>query len=188
MAGTGVAAKILNQLIHFPFGLAVQTISPALLLAGLFSRLAAVPLLIQAVALHGSSGPSEIHLFWAVLLLRTDRLRAGNFFRSITFSPAASIPRRYSRREKDRICLRVDDAVACAGVLGIPTALDCYRAAWRRLDGVQRVESYEARIDGTLAREHSREYLDNHPSSVPRNRDITYLGSRYRCLVFAACP
>src|SRR5262249_54975049 len=51
-----------------PLGFAVQSVCPVLLLIGLFSRLAAVPLLIQALLLQGPNGPSDIRLFWAVLL------------------------------------------------------------------------------------------------------------------------
>ena len=68
MAGTGVGTQLVNAVINSPLGIAVETVCPALLLIGLFSRPAAVPLLIQALLLQGPNGPSDIHLFWAVLL------------------------------------------------------------------------------------------------------------------------
>jgi NADH dehydrogenase/putative oxidoreductase len=68
MAGAGVGAQLVNAVINSPFGVAVETICPVLLVIGLFSRLAAVPLLIQALVLQGPNGPSDIRLFWAVLL------------------------------------------------------------------------------------------------------------------------
>ena len=71
MAGAGGGARFFNGLVSSPFGFAIQTACPILLLIGLFSRLAAVPLLVQAVALQGPEGPSEIRLFWAILLLWT---------------------------------------------------------------------------------------------------------------------
>lgn len=71
MAGAGVGARFFNTLVASPFGFAVQTLCPILLLIGLFSRVVAVPLLVQALALQGPDGPSEIRLFWAVLLVWT---------------------------------------------------------------------------------------------------------------------
>ncbi len=41
---------------------------PTLLIIGLCSRTAALPLLFEACALQGLDGPSPLHLYWAVLL------------------------------------------------------------------------------------------------------------------------
>lgn len=68
MEGTGRGTQLFNDLIGSQAGLAIQTICPVLLLLGLFTRIAAVPLLIQALALHGPDGPLAIDLYWAVLL------------------------------------------------------------------------------------------------------------------------
>ena len=68
MRAGGHWADALNHLVSSPFGFAIQTICPLMLLAGLFTRLAAVPLLVQALVLQGPDGPAEIRLFWAVLL------------------------------------------------------------------------------------------------------------------------
>lgn len=68
MTGAGPWASWLNAAIDSPLGFAVQTICPILLLLGLFSRLAALLLLFQALVLQGPGGPADDHLFWAVLL------------------------------------------------------------------------------------------------------------------------
>ncbi len=68
MAGPGAWVTGLNQIVASPVGTVVQTVCPVLLLLGLFSRLAAIPLLVQATLLHESGSSATLHLFWAVLL------------------------------------------------------------------------------------------------------------------------
>ena len=64
---TGIAPTI-NALVASPLGAVVATLCPTLLLIGLCSRVAALPLLFEACALQGLDGPSPLHLYWGVLL------------------------------------------------------------------------------------------------------------------------
>jgi uncharacterized membrane protein YphA (DoxX/SURF4 family) len=57
-----------DRLVASPLGDVVATLSPTLLIIGLCSRIAALPLLFEACALQGQGGPSPLHLYWAVLL------------------------------------------------------------------------------------------------------------------------
>jgi NADH dehydrogenase FAD-containing subunit/uncharacterized membrane protein YphA (DoxX/SURF4 family) len=60
--------RVFDAVIASPIGAVVQILCPILLLLGVASRIAAIPLLIQACLLQGPQGPSPLHLFWAVLL------------------------------------------------------------------------------------------------------------------------
>jgi NADH dehydrogenase/putative oxidoreductase len=64
---TGIAPTI-NALVASPFGAVVAALCPMLLIIGLCSRIAALPLLFEACALHGLDGLSPLHLYWALLL------------------------------------------------------------------------------------------------------------------------
>jgi len=75
MTGSGAAGRadagwsgLLHNLTTSGFGVAVQTLCAALLLLGLFSRLAAAPMFVQALFLHTRGAWSDIYLFWAALL------------------------------------------------------------------------------------------------------------------------
>jgi hypothetical protein len=85
---TGIAPTI-NALVASPFGAVVAALCPMLLIIGLCSRIAALPLLFEACALHGLDGPSPLHLYWA-LLLGWIIVRAPVRFRSMHCCRAAS--------------------------------------------------------------------------------------------------
>ena len=68
MSGIGLHADVFNRLVASPFGILTQTVCPVLLLLGLFSRFAAVPLLIQDLLLRVPGGHPITHLSWSVLL------------------------------------------------------------------------------------------------------------------------
>jgi NADH dehydrogenase FAD-containing subunit/uncharacterized membrane protein YphA (DoxX/SURF4 family) len=66
-ANTGWSG-LLHNLTTSGFGVAVQTLCAVLLLLGLFSRLAAGPMLVQSLFLQMRGAWSDIYLFWAALL------------------------------------------------------------------------------------------------------------------------
>ena len=68
MAFASPVSPTVDWLIASPLGATIATVCPILLLVGCCSRVASLPLLFQALALHGPEGPSPLHLFWAVLL------------------------------------------------------------------------------------------------------------------------
>ena len=68
MAFVSPVSPTVDWLIASPLGATIATVCPILLLVGCCSRVASLPLLFQALALHGPEGPSPLHLFWAVLL------------------------------------------------------------------------------------------------------------------------
>jgi NADH dehydrogenase FAD-containing subunit len=68
MSFTSDVAPTINGLVASPLGAVIATLCPALLIIGLCSRIAALPLLFEACALQGPDGPSPLHLYWAVLL------------------------------------------------------------------------------------------------------------------------
>ena len=68
MSFTSNVAPTINGLVASPVGAVIATLCPTLLIAGLCSRIVALPLLFEACALQGSDGPSPLHLYWAVLL------------------------------------------------------------------------------------------------------------------------
>src|SRR6516225_8687335 len=70
MTGSGDAgwSGLLHDLTTSGFGVAIQTLCAVLLLLGLFSRLAAAPMLVQSLFLQTRGAWSDIYLFWAALL------------------------------------------------------------------------------------------------------------------------
>ena len=68
MAFASPVSSTVDWLVASPFGLAIATICPILLLVGCCSRMASLPLLFEALALQSPLGPSPLHLFWGVLL------------------------------------------------------------------------------------------------------------------------
>jgi NADH dehydrogenase/putative oxidoreductase len=62
------AGAIVDSLVASPIGAIIATVCPVLLLVGVATRLAVLPLLFQAIALQGPEGPSPLHLFWIALL------------------------------------------------------------------------------------------------------------------------
>lgn len=66
-ANTGWSG-LLHNLTTSGFAIAVQTLWAVLLLLGLFSRLAAGPMLVQSLFLQMRGAWSDIYLFWAALL------------------------------------------------------------------------------------------------------------------------
>ena len=68
MSGFGLHADVFNRLVASPLGILTQTVCPVLLLLGLFSRFAAVPLLVQVLLLRVPGGHPITHLSWSVLL------------------------------------------------------------------------------------------------------------------------
>ncbi len=68
MAGPGALAGFLNPVVASPAGVLVQTLCPVLLLLGLGTRVAAVPLLIQALLLSDAETPAILRHFWTALL------------------------------------------------------------------------------------------------------------------------
>lgn len=65
----GMDGGVFDALLASPFGFTVQALCPVLLLAGVATRLAAVPLLIQALLLTYPGGTSDLDPFRAALLL-----------------------------------------------------------------------------------------------------------------------
>ena len=68
MSGSGADVELFNRLVASPFGILTQTVCPVLLLLGLFSRFAALPLLFQVLLLRVPGGQPITHLAWSVLL------------------------------------------------------------------------------------------------------------------------
>jgi NADH dehydrogenase FAD-containing subunit/uncharacterized membrane protein YphA (DoxX/SURF4 family) len=68
MSFASAAAPTVDRLVASPLGAVIATLCPTLLIIGLCTRIAALPLLFEACALQGPGGPSPLHLYWAVLL------------------------------------------------------------------------------------------------------------------------
>ena len=91
--GTG-GAMLLPGLTNSGLGIAIQTVCPILLVAGLFSRLAALALLVQLLVLQ-APGQHDVALFWAALLGWTVVMGAGPFSLDRMFRPgidASALP------------------------------------------------------------------------------------------------
>ncbi len=145
MAGPGVLAAGLNHLVASPFGVLVQTICPVLVLMGLFTRVAAIPLLIEASLLHGPSDASIVHVSWSLLLGWMIVMGPGPFSLDALFErgiDSSAIPGARSigilvggvtRRVGPwyRLLLRL--GIASATLAGIGTALG-FGPAWRSGD------------------------------------------------------
>src|SRR5271163_3061806 len=68
MSLASAIAPTVDRVVASPLGAVIAILCPTLLIIGLCSRIAALPLLFEACALHGLDGPSPLHLYWALLL------------------------------------------------------------------------------------------------------------------------
>ena len=140
--GTG-GAMLLPGLTDSGLGIAIQTVCPILLVAGLFSRLAALALLVQLLVLQ-APGQHDVALFWAALLGWTVVMGAGPFSLDRMFRPGIDASALPPSSPLGRPCRRRSHPPRRPGLSGGTAAMD--RGSSRR-PGARGVRHFEP--DGT---------------------------------------
>ena len=134
---------VFDALLASPFGFTVQALCPVLLIAGAATRLAALPLVIQALLLTSPNSSSDLEHFRAALLLSI-----------VSFGPGALSLDRLLGRGLDTSAIPGVASYAAAGraltgklgpatllTLRIWVASGPAAAAWRGLKGVVPIEA-----------------------------------------------